>query len=85
MQDYRFSLPKKQAIVAGEKNWQDKNPITENHVLQRIQQEGPLRAKDFERESTKKGKGWWDWKPDKVALEQLFIKGELMVVERRGF
>lgn len=85
MQDYRFSLPKKQAIASGEKHWRDKNPIAEKRVLQRIQQEGPLRAKDFERDNTKKGTGWWDWKPDKVALEQLFIEGELMVVERRGF
>jgi uncharacterized protein YcaQ len=85
MQDYRFSLPKKNAIAAGEKHWRDKNPIAEKRVLQRIQQEGPLRAKDFEHDSTKKGTGWWDWKPDKVALEQLFIEGELMVVERRGF
>ncbi len=85
MQDYRFSLPKKQAIAAGEKHWRDKNPIAEKRVLQRIQQDGPLRAKDFEQNRTKKGTGWWDWKPDKVALEQLFIEGELMVVERRGF
>ena len=85
MQDYRFSLPKKQAIAAGERHWRDKDPIAEKRVLQRIQQEGPLRAKDFERDNTKKGTGWWDWEPDKVALEQLFIEGELMVVERRGF
>jgi uncharacterized protein YcaQ len=54
-------------------------------VLQRIQQEGPLQAKEFENEGTKKGTGWWDWKPHKVALEQLFIEGQLMVVGRRGF
>jgi uncharacterized protein YcaQ len=85
IQDYRFSLPKKQAIASGEKHWRDKNPIAEKRVLKRIQQEGPLRAKDFENEGTKKGTGWWDWKPDKVALEQLFIEGELMVLGRRGF
>ena len=85
IQDYRFSLPKKHAIAAGEKHWRDKNPIAEKRVLKRIQQEGPLRAKDFEHDRTKKGTGWWDWKPDKIALEQLFIEGELMVVERRGF
>ena len=85
IQDYRFSLPKKQAIAAGERHWRDKNPIAEKRVLQRIQREGPLQAKDFERDSSKKGAGWWDWKPDKVALEQLFIEGELMVVERKGF
>jgi uncharacterized protein YcaQ len=85
MQDYRFSLPKKHAIAAGEKHWRDKNPVAEKRVLHRIQQEGPLRAKDFEHDRTKKSSGWWDWKPDKVALEQLFIEGELMVVERQGF
>ena len=85
MQDYRFSLPKKQAIAAGEKHWRDKNPLAEKRVLQRIQQEGPLRAKDFEQNRTKKGTGWWDWKPEKIALEQLFIEGELMIVHRLGF
>ena len=85
IEDYRFTLPKKHAIAGGEKHWRAKNPIAEKRVLQRIQQEGPLRAKDFEQNRTKKGSGWWDWKPDKVALEQLFIEGELMVVERRGF
>lgn len=54
-------------------------------MLQRIQQEGPLRATDFLQKRAKKGAVWWDWKPEKVALEQLFIEGELMVVERRGF
>ncbi|WP_339725551.1 crosslink repair DNA glycosylase YcaQ family protein [uncultured Paraglaciecola sp.] len=85
IQDYRFSLPKKHAIAAGEKHWREKNPIAEKRVLKRIQQEGPLRAKDFEHDHTKKSNGWWDWKPDKIALEQLFIEGELMVVERQGF
>lgn len=85
MQDYRFTLPKKQAIAAGEKHWRDKNPQAEKRVLQRIQQEGPLQAKDFAPAVYKKSSGWWDWKPDKVALEQLFIEGKLMVAERKGF
>ena len=53
--------------------------------MQRIQQQGPERAKDFERYTSKKRTRWWDCKPDKVAIEQRFIKGVLMVVERRGF
>ncbi|MBL4632004.1 MAG: YcaQ family DNA glycosylase [Paraglaciecola sp.] len=85
IEDYRFTLPKKQAIAGGEKHWRAKNPIAEKRVLQRIQQEGPLRAKDFEYKTNQKSTGWWDWKPDKIALEQLFIEGVLMVVERRGF
>ncbi|MEP1445891.1 MAG: crosslink repair DNA glycosylase YcaQ family protein [Paraglaciecola sp.] len=85
MQDYRFSLPKKRSIASGEKHWRDKNPLAEKRVLQRIKQEGPLRAADFEHKRSHKSSGWWDWKPDKVALEQLFIEGELMVVRRQGF
>lgn len=85
IQDYRYSLPKKYAIAAGEKHWREKNPAAEKKVLERIRQEGPLQAKDFAPVGSKKGSGWWDWKPDKVALEQLFIEGELMVVARKGF
>ncbi|AGH45289.1 hypothetical protein C427_3180 [Paraglaciecola psychrophila 170] len=53
--------------------------------MRRIQQEGPLRAKDFEQNSTQRGSGCRDWKPDKVTLEQLFIEGELMLAERIVF
>ena len=52
-----FFIAKKKAIASGEKHWRDKNPIAEKRVLKRIQQEGPLRAKDFENEGTKKGTG----------------------------
>jgi uncharacterized protein YcaQ len=54
-------------------------------VFQIIQQEGPLGAQDFQQDRKSKGTGWWNWKPDKVALVQLFIEGKLMVVEPRGF
>lgn len=84
MQDYRFSLPRmKQAN--GDRSWFDdcdKNLIMQ--VLRRVQQEGALLARDFE--DTRKGKKeWWDWKPAKRALEQLFMQGELMVTRREGF
>jgi uncharacterized protein YcaQ len=32
-----------------------------------------------------KSSGWWDWKPAKKALEQLYIQGDLMVSNREGF
>jgi uncharacterized protein YcaQ len=53
-------------------------------VLDRIRAEGPLLARDFE---TPKGtkQGWWDWKPAKRALEQLFMQGDLMAAGRDGF
>ena len=53
-------------------------------VLERIRLEGALRAADFEYKGPKRG-SWWDWKPAKIALEYLFVKGDLMVAERVNF
>jgi len=53
-------------------------------VLERIRQEGALRAADFEYKGPKRG-SWWDWKPAKIALEYLFVKGDLMVTNRVNF
>jgi uncharacterized protein YcaQ len=54
------------------------------HVLERIRDEGPLRSSDFESEQKKKS-GWWEWRPEKAALEFLWRTGELAVLERTGF
>ncbi len=84
MRDYRFALPRMSAID-GDRGWFksfDKN--LNQHILERIQAEGGLRARDFE--DDREGKQvWWDWKPAKQALEQLFMQGELMVSGRQGF
>lgn len=44
-----------------------------------------MQSKDFEAPPGQKSNGWWTWKPAKRALEELFLSGELMVTERRGF
>lgn len=85
MADYRFSLPRKHAIASGEKHWHQKDNKLSAAILQRINQEGPLQAKDFEQQHAGAKSGWWDWKPAKKALEQLFMEGELMVLKRQGF
>ncbi|MDP5030421.1 MAG: winged helix DNA-binding domain-containing protein [Paraglaciecola sp.] len=85
MCDYRYSLQRKHAIAGGETHWHSKDKKLTQQILQRIRTEGPLQAKDFEREGGAKAAGWWDWKPAKKALEQLFMEGELMAVKRQGF
>jgi hypothetical protein len=55
-----------------------------HEILARIAAEGALRTRDFE-EARAGSSGWWDWKPAKQALEQLFMQGELMVSARQGF
>ena len=84
MGDYRFALPR-MAELNGERGWFEScDRKLMRHILTRIEAEGPLRARDFEDTRLSKS-GWWDWKPAKQALEQLFMQGELMVSKREGF
>ncbi len=55
------------------------------HVRERIAHEGPLRSQDFEHDRKGEPAGWWDWKPQKAALEYLWFTGELMVTRREKF
>lgn len=85
MDEFRFALPRMHAIKSGQKHWfKDTNADLMREVMARIRAEGPLRARDFV-ESRAGESGWWDWKPTKQALEQLFIQGDLLVVGREGF
>ncbi len=90
MEDYRFSLPYKHAIKGGQTHWY-KNPDQKlmKELLTRIRTDGPLRSRDItlspqDSDKTKRG-GWWDLKPAKKALEQLYMQGDLMVCDRTGF
>lgn len=83
--DFRFSLPYKHAIKSGQTHWYktpDKKLMSE--LLSRIRSDGPLRSRDIESNATKRS-GWWDLKPTKKALEQLYMEGDLMVSNREGF
>ena len=84
MSEYRFALPR-MATMHGERNWFEVSDrkLTDS-ILRRIETEGPLRARDFA-DTREVNNGWWDWKPAKQALEQLFMRGELMVSGREGF
>ncbi len=85
MRDYRFSLPAMRAFRNGEERWmRSRERKVMRSVLDRIRDEGPLRARDFV-DSPRGSPGWWDWKPAKGALEQLFMQGDLMCVRRDGF
>ncbi|MFN0108303.1 MAG: winged helix-turn-helix domain-containing protein [Blastocatellia bacterium] len=63
----------------------DKPEKTLAQVRERIEREGPLRSQDFEHDRKGQSAGWWDWKPQKAALEYLWFTGELMVTRREKF
>lgn len=84
IQDFRYSLFRKKQYRDGKKHWFEKDERVIRHVLQRLEKEGSLQSKDFNNEKNSEGE-WYDWKPAKIALEQLFMEGILMVTQRQGF
>ena len=88
MKDFRFAMPRMNAIANGERHWFPRTKENERwmvKVLDRIRAEGALMARDFEHSQTKKSGPWFEWKPAKKALEQLYMEGKLLISERRGF
>jgi uncharacterized protein YcaQ len=63
--------------------WLSEHPEVAERVMARLRAEGETRSSDFEREG--KGGTWWDWKPEKQALESMFYLGEVMIVRRESF
>lgn len=85
MRDFRFSLPVKHAFKT------QRMPLTENEinlmkqVMGRAEREETLMVGDFENDRDKVSTGWWDWRPSKVALERLYLDGELMIQRTKTF
>lgn len=86
LEDYAYYVPLMRSFLT-QNRWGRSRYAEVGHlmpdILQRITEEGPLLARDFKGE--RKGNGWWQWKPAKVALELLYWQGELMVVSREAF
>lgn len=85
MRDYRYCLPYMHAIASGARHWRTPDRKAMAMVLDRIREEGPRMARDFEHAKDRGTEWGWNWKPAKIALEQLFIEGKLMASHRVGF
>lgn len=84
MADFRFTLRYKHMFKTGTAHWmRSRDKKLMGSLKRRIASEGPLRSRDIEQRRGKSD-GWWDWKPAKKALEQLFMQGDLMVTAREG-
>ncbi len=84
VEEWRYCLPRMLRIRTNGHEWFNADPKAVSRVRDRVAAEGPLSARDFQ-EPMSGPRGWWDWKPAKVALEYLFHSGELACVTRRGF
>lgn len=82
--DFRYALPQMLLFKKGEARYYNNvDPKMLTHVRDVILLDGQKRARDFNALKQKSG-NWWNWKPAKVALEKLFMQGDLMVCGRDG-
>ena len=65
------------------RDWGQNNAAILDQILDFVHQNGAVRSSDFE---SKESRGaWWDWKVEKVALEHLYYRGDLMIARRESF
>jgi uncharacterized protein len=78
-----YGLYRRLMLEGAEKtrSWMRAHPEELERVMARVQEKGPVRSAEFARADGKAG-GWWEWKPEKRALEHLFAAGELMISHR---
>lgn len=90
VEDYEYFAP---IIKARQKNplnhWRlpklgDNPQEVLDWVLDEIRKNGPMASKNF-KDTGDGPRGWWDWKPAKVALDILSTNGVLMVNHRNNF
>lgn len=71
-------------------HWWDVSEWVNNHqemieaVKETIKEKGPQKSSDFPKR-VEKNNGWWDWKEEKIALDLLWTKGDLMIPYRKNF
>ena len=85
MRDFRFSLPVKKAFEMQSKPLTKQETNLMKQILDRVEREGPLMVGDFENDRVEASSGWWDWRPAKVALERLYLNGNLMINRTKTF
>ncbi len=66
------------------RDWVQRHREHIDRLMSHIRERGPVRSADFARNDGLSG-GWWEWKPEKRALEMLFTTGDLMIARRHNF
>lgn len=85
MSEYRWFLPRMARMREAARPWwkgvREKHGSLYEGVLARVRDEGPLSVAAFEEKGPRRGT-WWDWRPAKLVLEDLFDQGLLMTSNR---
>ncbi len=87
IEDYPLFRPVMENGLHGWRNsdeWRAQHLDTIHHVMEIIKLNGPTRSSDFEN-SNAPSNGWWNWKDEKIAMESMWSRGDLMVSYRKKF
>ena len=90
LHEYRYQIPRQRHVRESGHQWytewlgQPGNRELMQVILERIRAEGALRSNSIVGEKLKHG-SWWDWRPEKMALEHLYGFGEVMISGRVKF
>ncbi|ENX41984.1 winged helix-turn-helix domain-containing protein [Acinetobacter sp. NIPH 2100] len=84
MRDYRYAMPLMHAIRNGERRYFKSDPHLMKEILARVKAEGKIQLRNMQKEKREGPAGWWNSGPNRKALEQLFMQGDLMICERNG-
>ena len=60
-------------------------PSISTEVLDQVRERGPLRTADLHDPGERSGSSMWDWPKGKVALEALFLEGQVTTAHRPNF
>lgn len=86
---HRFEIQRRR--IAGSRWWRERLGAKPDAMLARVEarvrDEGPILAKDFldANAGPRERSGWWEWRPEKAALEYLWHTGRLAVARRENF
>ena len=81
---YRWKMDKWKKNWNNPETWLGKNAAFSRNLLEYINKNGAVKSADFKRSDGVRGT-WWDWKAEKIALDQLLFTGELMIARREKF
>ena len=90
IKEYRYQLPLQRYLRQNGHHWytdwiqKPGNQELMTGILERVRREGALRANNLEGEKQKFAT-WWNWRPEKLALEHLYDFGDLMIAGRVNF
>lgn len=90
LSEYRYQIPRQRAMREKGHQWYTDwmstpgNPDLVQEIHERIRRDGAVQTVSIEGEKTQHGT-WWNWRPEKMALEHLYGFGDLMIAGRVKF